>query len=191
MNTSNITNTTNNVKIMTSEYEDIRKTSLNLDFKNDNLNNNNISCNLNNGILILNNPNFKNSLGGAGNRLNNNFNFSKYDQSMLRKRNRLSSFEGFWNNIDFENLGYNHKKSIDEVEFLNSFGKEIKYDFHEEELEIFDKCLKNTAAAATGFAFGIETKTRDPFNKRRTSRNKSSVSFLLVLLFNSRGFLSQ
>lgn len=170
---------------MTSEYEDIRKTSINLDFKSENPNNNNTNnasnninnINNNNGIIIFNNPNNnnnKNNFGGTSHKANNNFNFLKYDQSMLRKRTRLSSFEGFWNNIDFENLGYNHKKSIDEVEFLNSFGKEIKYDFHDEELEVFrDECLKNTANAAAGFTFGVETRSS---NRKKSLKHKLSVS---------------
>jgi len=157
----NNNNFNSNVKIMTSEYEEIRKTSINLDFKS---NNNTAKDPTNNNIPI--NPNNRKGTNY------NNFNFSKYEQSMLRKRTRLSSFEGFWNNIDFENLGCNHKKSIDEVEILNSFGKEIKYDFKEEEFELFDECLKNTA----GFMFGIETKTREPVNRRKSFRHKLSVN---------------
>lgn len=162
INNSNNNNTNSNVKIMTSEYEDIRKTSINLDFKPTNAKTDLIT---NNNINLIS----QNTRKGT----NTGFNFSKYEQSMLRKRTRLSSFEGFWNNIDFENLGYNHKKSIDEVEILNSFGKEIKYDFNEEELEVFDECLKNSA----GFKFEIETKTREQANRRRSFRHKISVKY--------------
>ena len=147
-------NNNSNIKVYQgNEYDEIRKASINIDFKTENNNYNS---------LILNNINNKNS---QINKANNNFNFSKFDQSMLRKRTRLSSFEGFWN-FDRETLGNNHKKSIDEIELLNTFGKEIKYDFHEEEFEQLDDCLKNTS-----FAIGFET---NKFRKK-SFKNKLSV----------------
>jgi len=150
-----------NIKIMTSEYEDVMRNNCNnLDLKNENnINNNN--------ILILNNSN-KNTIG---NKEKNNFYFLKNEQNMLRKRARLSSCEGFWNNFDYENIGCNHKKSIDEIELLNSFGQELKYDFNEEELEQFDECLKNTA-----LAIGLETSKP----RRRSKRYKLSVKLFVV-----------
>jgi hypothetical protein len=143
---------------LTSEYEDvIRKCPMNPDFKNE----------INNNKFILNN-----NIGNKNTTIKNtnyNFNFSKFEQNMLRKRNRLSSFEGFWNNIDLENIGNGHKKSIDEIEILNSFGKEIKYDFNEEDIELFDECLKNN-----GFTIGIETRSKEQI-RRRSIRHKTSV----------------
>ena len=46
-------------------------------------------------------------------------------------REKISGFFG----IERENFGGYHKKSIDDLEILNSFCREVKYDYNEEENE--------------------------------------------------------
>lgn len=97
-----------------------------------------------NNAVKNNNNNGSNNNIQSNNKANNfnNFHFLRNEQTLLRKRNRLNSFEAFFG-IELDNLGHNHKKSIDENDFFNSFCKEIKFDFQEEELENVDELLKS------------------------------------------------
>jgi hypothetical protein len=146
--------TRSNVKQIQSQYEDRRKNSLIYEAMHENISNTK-------GI----NSYTKNSYY-------NNFNLMRTENTLLKKRHRLSSYEGFFG-IE-KNFRLPHKKSIDDNEIFNSFCKEVKYDFNEEENEnfLFNNIPTFNPLSTTDF------KPKEIPMKRRLFRNKLPQVFI-------------
>jgi hypothetical protein len=157
--------TRSNVKQIQTEYEDRRKNSL---------------------IYEALQENISNTRGITRERQNsyyNNLNLMKTENTLLKKRHRLSSFEGFFG-IE-KNFRLPHKKSIDDIEIINNFCKEIKYDFNEEDNEnfLFNSSIPNFNPLST-----TDFRPKDIHVKRRSFRNKLPqvnifFYFILFILF--------
>lgn len=146
----NKNNKSNNSKFNFLENEDKRKNSLIYDPKQEN--------------LFLNG--YNKNLGYKQNSSSyNNLNLMKSENALLKKRHRLSSYEVFFG-IERENFGNLNKKLIDDNEIFNSFCKEFKYDFNEEEIEKDLLEYKNPTFNPLG-----EFRPKDLHGIRRSFRN--------------------
>lgn len=123
----------------------MRKNSLNLDLYSNPIINNNVYNKASN-IISTNITSNNLQSNNKSNNVNYIPHFLKNEHNLLRKRHRLNSFEAFFNGFERDNLGYNHqthKRSIDENDIFNSFCKETKNDFQEEDLENLDDFLNS------------------------------------------------
>jgi len=154
--------TRSNVKQIQTEYEDRRKNSLIYETKQENISPGGYS---------------KGIMGVKQNSSYNNLNLMRTENALLKKRHRLSSYEGFFG-IE-KNFGLSHKKSIDDNEIFNSFCKEVKYDFNEEENE--NELLNNVPTfnplSITDF------RPKEQYVKRRSFRNKLPQVNLILKFF--------